>query len=222
MPVLAFAMQKGGVGKTSSTASIGVELATIGKRVLLIDMDPQANLTQSVGVDQETVTQSIYEVLTQLESDIAPIIIQTDYGVDLAPATLSLSGAELQLASRIGRELVLRNAIASVRDFYDYILIDTPPSLGLLTIAALVASDAIIVPLQAHALAFKALPLLEETIRLARQLNPRLAIGGIAITMSNNRTNISQSIENLARETYDKLVFATVIKLAACSTRRVI
>jgi chromosome partitioning protein len=190
--ILALAMQKGGVGKTTTTLAVGVELAALGKRVLLVDMDPQSNLTQAIGYDPSAVAQSIYDVLLDPEAGIGEATLQTSYGVDLVPATLSLAGAELMLANRIGRELILRSALAGARDRYDYILIDTAPSLGILTVNALAAADAVIVPLQTHALALKAMGQLEETIRLVRQLNPALHLGGLVLTMHDRRTLLTK------------------------------
>jgi chromosome partitioning protein len=211
--ILALAMQKGGVGKTTTTLAVGVELAALGKRVLLIDMDPQSNLTQAIGYDPSAVAHAIYDVLIDPEAGIGVATLRTGYGVDLVSATLSLAGAELMLANRIGRELILRSALGAARDRYDYILIDTAPSLGLLTVNALAAADAVIVPLQTHALALKAMGQLEETIRLVRQLNPVLHLGGLVLTMHDRRTLLTQAVEDEARQRYGDLVYQTTIPL---------
>lgn len=211
--ILTIAMQKGGVGKTTTTLAVGVELARLGQRVLLIDLDPQANLTAAIGADPPADRPSIYDVLLAPERGVAPATLRTSYGVDLLPATLRLAGAELMLANRIGRELILRNALAPAHDRYDYILIDTPPALGLLTVNALAASGAVLVPMQAHALALQAMPQIEETIRLVQQLNPALRMGGVVITMKDRRTSLSQAIEDEARERYGDLVFQATIPL---------
>ena len=211
--VRALAMQKGGVGKTTTTLAVGVELAAMGRRVLLVDMDPQSNLTQAIGYDPSTLARSIYDVLLDPEPGVGAATLQTSYGVDLVPATLSLAGAELMLSNRIGRELILRTALAAARDAYEYILIDTAPSLALLTVNALAAADAVIVPLQAHALALKAMGQLEETIRLVRQLNPALHLGGLVLTMHDRRTLLSQAVEDEARQRYGDLVYQTIIPL---------
>lgn len=211
MTVLAFAMQKGGVAKTTTTLAVGVELARMGARVLLIDMDPQSNLTQALGYDPTEIQQSVYEVLLNPTHGTDFATLRTAYGVDLVPATLTLAGAELALAGRFGRELLLRTALVETRRAYDYILIDSPPSLGIFTVNALVAADTIIVPLQAHVFALKAMPQLEETVEIARQLNPALAIGGIVVTMVDRRTSVNQVIEDNARQHYGDLVFKTVI-----------
>ncbi len=208
---LALAMQKGGVGKTTTALSLGVALARRGARVLLIDIDPQANLTQGLGVDPAELEYSIYEVLLNPEQGAGFATLSTDAGVDLVPSTLDLAGAELELAGKVGRELLLREALAATRNQYDYILIDPPPSLGLFTLNALAAADAVIVPLQTHAYAFKAMPKLESTIGLVRKLNSSLAIGGIVCTLADRRTNLSQVVETQIRQTYGELVFKTTI-----------
>jgi chromosome partitioning protein len=204
-------MQKGGVGKTTTALSLGVALAKRGARVLLIDIDPQANLTQGLGVDPAEVEYSIYEVLLNPEQGADFATLTTDAGVGLIPSTLDLAGAELELAGKVGRELLLREALTTTRAQYDYILLDPPPSLGLFTLNALAAADAVIVPLQTHAYAFKAMPKLESTIGMVRKLNPSLAIGGIVCTLSDRRTNLSQVVEQQIRQKYGDLVFKTVI-----------
>lgn len=209
--ILAFTMQKGGVGKTTTTLSLGVNLARKGARVLLVDIDPQANLTQGLGVDPNGVEYSVYEVLINPEQGTDFATLSTDSGVDIIPSTLDLAGAEMELASKIGRELLLAKALKVARGQYDYILIDSPPSLGLFTLNALVAADVAIVPLQVHAYAYKAMPHLEATIELVRELNPRLVIGGIVCTLADRRTRLSQIVEGQIREQYGELVFKTVI-----------
>jgi chromosome partitioning protein len=209
--VLALAMQKGGVGKTTTALSLGVALAALGARVLLIDIDPQANLTQGLGIDPGDVEYSIYEVLLNPEQGTAFATLTTDAGVDLVPSTLALAGAELELAGKVGREMLLRKALKGTRDKYDFILLDPPPSLGIFTLNALAAADAVIVPLQVHAYAFKAMPQLEATIDLVRELNPSLAIGGIVCTLVDKRTSLSQIVETQIRAQYNDLVFQTVI-----------
>jgi len=204
-------MQKGGVGKTTTALSLGVALAERGARVLLVDSDPQANLTQGLGIDPAEVEYSIYEVLLNPEQGTAFATLTTDAGVDLVPSTLALAGAELELAGKVGRELLLRKALKPTRDHYDYILIDPPPSLGLFTLNSLAAADWVIVPLQVHAYAFKAMPQLEATIDLVKELNPPLTIGGIVCTLADRRTNLSQVVEQQIRQKYGDLVFKTTI-----------
>ena len=211
MTVLAIAMQKGGVGKTTTTLSVGVELARLGAQVLLVDLDPQANLTQGLGYDPTRLEHSVYDVLLNPTRDPAFATLTTTHGVDFIPATLALAAAELTLAGRFGRELLLRTALTTARNAYDYILIDPPPSLGLFTVNALTAADAVLVPLQAHVFALKAMPQLEETIGIVQQLNPMLAIGGIVVTMVDKRTSVNTVVEDAARQQYGELVFQTTI-----------
>lgn len=220
--ILALAMQKGGVGKTTTALSLGAALAERGRRVLLIDIDPQANLTQGLGIDPTNLEYSVYEVLLNPEQGTAFATVATAAGADLVPATLELAGAELELAGRVGRELLLRKALRAARDAYDYVLIDPPPSLGLFSLNALAAAERVLVPLQMHAYALKAMPQLEATIALVKEINPALAIGGIVCTLADRRTNLSQEIEREARERYGSLVYETVIpvniKLAEAPT----
>ena len=213
MTVLALTLQKGGVGKTSTTLTLGVELAKLGAKVLLVDLDPQSNLTQAMGYDPVKITSSVYEVMLTPEHGIDHARITTRHGVDLIPATLTLAGAEVVFSGRIGRELLLRTALAERRQDYDYVLIDTPPSLGVFTVNALAAADEVLGPLQAHVLALKAMPQLEETMRLVRQLNPPLRLGGVVLTMVSPRTMLTQAIEDEARQQYGDLVFKSTIPL---------
>jgi chromosome partitioning protein len=211
--VFALAMQKGGVGKTTTTLSLGTLLAERGRRVLLIDLDPQANLTQGLGVDPTTLEYSVYEVLLNPERGADFAAVTTASGVDLIPSALELAGAELELAGKVGRELLLRKALRQTRERYDYILIDPPPSLGIFSLNALAAADAVLVPMQLHAYALQAMPQLEQTIELVREIHPSLAIGGIICTLADRRTNLSGQIEQQVRERYGALVFETVIPI---------
>ena len=208
--VLAFAMQKGGVAKTTSTLNIGVILAQRGARVLLIDLDHQANLTEGLGVDIDSVRYSTYEVLLNPEQGVGFATVTTGAGVDLVPSTFDLAGAEYELAGKVGREMLLRKALRQVREQYDYILLDPPPSLGVFTFNALAAADAAIVPCETHPYPYKALLRLEKAIDLARDLNPQLEIGGVFCTKT-DRTNLSQTIEQRIRQRYGELMFKTGI-----------
>lgn len=207
----ALAMQKGGVGKTTTTLSLGTMLAGRGRRVLLIDLDPQANLTQGLGIDPAELEYSVYEVLLNPERGVGFATRSLSGGVDLVPASLELAGAELELAGKVGRELLLRKALRAARAGYDYILLDPPPSLGIFSLNALAAADAVIVPLQLHAYALKAMPQLEATVELVKEIHPALTIGGIVCTLADQRTNLSRQIEQQVRDRYGALVFATVI-----------
>lgn len=208
--IIAIAMQKGGVGKTTTTLALGSELARAGSRVLLIDLDPQASLTEGIGVDPRQIEATIYEVMID-PGAAEHATIRTEYGVDLIPATLNLAGAELSFAGRFGRELLLRSALAPLRSRYDYILIDSPPGLGIFTVNALIAADALLIPLQAHVFAMDQMAQMESTITMIRQMNPGLAIGGIVMTMVDRRTLINEMVESAARARYGDLVFAITI-----------
>jgi chromosome partitioning protein len=210
--IIATAMQKGGVGKTTTTLALGCELARHDARVLLVDLDPQSNLTQGLGIDPHGLTTTIYEAMLDPVNARAAIA-RTTFAVDLLPATLNLAGAELTFAGRFGRELILRTVLAPLRSAYDYIIIDSPPSLGLFTVNALTAADTILVPLQAHVFALQAIDQLEHTIALVRQLNPELAIGGVVITMVDRRTTVNRLVEDAARSRFGDVVFKTTIPL---------
>jgi chromosome partitioning protein len=206
-------MQKGGVGKTTTTQNVGVNLYKMGAKVLLVDLDPQANLSLGLGVNLEALEYSVYEVLLNPGHGSGFATITTDSGVDLIPSTLALAGAELELAGKVGREMLLKRALASVVDRYDYIIIDSPPNLGLFTLNAIATAHKVLVPLQLHVYAFRAMPQLEATIELVRQLNPEVSIGGIVGTMYDGRTNLSKSVERQVRAKYGDLVFQTMIPL---------
>lgn len=212
--IITLALQKGGVGKTTTAASLGMELARSGARVLLVDTDHQSNLTAALGVTVGPDDGTIYELLLNPTLAEQLPVVATDYGVDLIPATMRLAGAEMRLASKYGREQLLRNALRCARAAYDYILIDSPPSLGLLTANALVAADTVLVPLQAHWFALDAMEGFGDTITEIRAINPQLHIGGIVLTMIDKRTSLSREIERAARDAYGELVFATTIPLS--------
>jgi chromosome partitioning protein len=208
--VISFANQKGGVAKTTTTLNLGVALAEQNLRVLLCDLDPQGNLTMSQGLNPDTMERSIFDVLVH-RLPIQEIIHHTE--VDLAVSSIDLAGAELALSSMIGRERALEKALAPVRDSYDYVLIDTPPSLGLLTINALVASNGVIVPVQCEYLSLRGLVQLENTLSMIREnLNPEVGIEGILPTMYDSRTLHSREAVEILQENFGDLVFDTKIK----------
>jgi chromosome partitioning protein len=208
--VVALANQKGGVAKTTSTLNLGVALKEMGKRVLAVDMDPQGNLTMSQGLNPDEIQPSMYNVLVQ-GLDIEDVIRNAE--IEIAVANIDLAGAELALASVIGRERALSRALMGVRDKYDFILIDTPPSLGLLTINALTAADAVIVPVQCEYLSLRGLAQLERTLELVREnLNPNVRISGILPTLFDARTLHGSEAVELLRSNFGDLVFDTVVR----------
>src|SRR3954451_8555590 len=208
--VIAFANQKGGVAKTTTTLNLGVAFAEQGMKVLLVDLDPQGNLTMSQGLNPDSIDRSMFDVLVH-KVPIQEVIHEQE--VDLAVSSIDLAGAELALSSMIGRERALEKALAPVRDNYNYILIDTPPSLGLLTINALVASDGVIVPVQCEYLSLRGLVQLENTLSMIREnLNPEVAIQGILPTMYDKRLLHSREAVDILMENFGELVFKTKIR----------
>jgi len=208
--VIAFANQKGGVAKTTSTLNLAVAFAERDLDVLVIDLDPQGNLTMSQGLNPDTIERSMFDVLVH-RLPITEVIQRRE--IDLAVSSIDLAGAELALSSMIGRERALEKALLPVREKYDYILIDTPPSLGLLTINAFVASDGVIVPVQCEYLSLRGLVQLENTLSMVREnLNPRVEIQGILPTMYDKRTLHSREAIEILQENFGDLVFGTRIR----------
>jgi chromosome partitioning protein len=208
--VLAFANQKGGVAKTTSTLNLAAALGEQGFSVLVVDMDPQGNLTMSQGLNPDAIERSMFDVLVH-RLPIENVIEKAE--VDLAVSSIDLAGAELALSSMIGRERALEKALASAKTQYDYILIDTPPSLGLLTINALVAADGVIVPVQCEYLSLRGLVQLENTMAMIREnLNPNVQIVGILPTMYDRRTLHAREAVEILEENFGELVFKTKIK----------
>lgn len=212
--VVAIVNQKGGVGKSTTAVNLGAYLAHAGHRVLLVDIDPQGNASSGVGVDKANVTACMYQVLTD-DLPMSEIILNTEVaGLDVAPATIALAGAEIELVPTISREYRLKSALRQVVDQYDYILIDSPPSLGLLTINGLSAADGVLVPIQSEYYALEGLSQLMRTIEMVQtHLNPQLQIDGVVITMFDARTNLSQQVLEDVRAFFDQRVkvFDTVI-----------
>jgi chromosome partitioning protein len=208
--VIALANQKGGVAKTTTTLNLAVAFREKGLKVLVVDLDPQGNLTMSQGLNPDTIEKSMFDVLVH-RIPIEDIIATRE--VDVAVASIDLAGAELALSSMIGRERALEKALATVRDKYDYILIDTPPSLGLLTINAFVSATGVIVPVQCEYLALRGLVQLENTLAMVREnLNPQVEIIGILPTMFDKRTLHSREAVEILRENFGDLVFNTKIR----------
>jgi chromosome partitioning protein len=208
--VIAFANQKGGVAKTTTTLNLGVAFAEQGHKVLLVDLDPQGNLTMSQGLDPDQIERSMFDVLVH-KIPIQDVIEQRE--VDIAVSSIDLAGAELALSSMIGRERALDKALAPVREDYDFILMDTPPSLGLLTINALVAAEGVIVPVQCEYLSLRGLVQLENTLSMIREnLNPTVEIVGILPTMYDQRLLHSKEAVEILKENFGDLVFNTRIR----------
>jgi chromosome partitioning protein len=210
--IIAIANQKGGVGKTTTSVNLSACLAYLGKKVLLVDIDPQGNASSGVGVNKGEVQQCIYDVLID-DVNVKETIQETKVeNLHIVPATISLAGAEIELVSTISREVRLKRALQEVQGLYDYIVIDCPPSLGLLTINSLTASDAIIIPVQCEFYALEGLSQLLSTIRLVQKhLNKNLAIDGVLLTMFDARTNLGiQVIEEVKKYFQDK-VYKTII-----------
>ena len=208
--IIALANQKGGVAKTTTTLNLGVALREKGMNVLCVDLDPQGNLTMSQGLNPDLIEQSMFDVLVH-RMPIEQVIEQRE--IDLAVSSIDLAGAELALSSQIGRERALEKALALVKDRYDYILIDTPPSLGLLTINAFVASTGVIVPVQTEYLSLRGLVQLQNTLQMVREnLNPKVDIIGILPTMYDKRQIHSREADEILRENYGDLVYNTRIR----------
>jgi chromosome partitioning protein len=203
--VLAVANQKGGVAKTTSVASIGAALAESGQKVLLIDLDPQACLTFSLGIDPEDLELSVHQVLTK-GTDVGEVIIETEDGVDLLPATIELARAEADLLTRTGREHVLRGVLEDLERAdrsYDWILLDCPPSLGVLTVAALTAADGVLVPLQCETLSHRGVGQLLDTVHDVRRFTNRdLEVWGVLPTLYDGRTNHARAVLGTISDTY--------------------
>jgi chromosome partitioning protein len=210
--VIAFANQKGGVAKTTTTLNLAVSFSELGYRVLCVDMDPQGNLTMSQGVDPDTVEKSLYDVLVH-DMPISEIIQHRE--IDIAVASIDLAGAEIAMSTKIGRERSLEKALREVSGDYDYVCIDTPPSLGLLTINALTAASKVIVPVQCEYLSMRGLVQLQNTLKMIQEnLNPDVKIEGILPTMLDARTVHAKEAVEILEENFGDLVFKSRIRKA--------
>ena len=208
--IIALANQKGGVGKTTTSVNLGAALAQAGQRVLLVDIDAQGNATSGSGIDKSELERDSYDVIVD-GAPLHEVIVPTD-NYDLVPATIQLSGAEIELADKQEREYRLKSALATVADDYDFILIDNPPALGLLTVNAFTAADAILIPVQTEFYALEGLGQLLNTIELVRQqFNPDLDIAGILLTMYDGRTNLAKQVAEEVRNYFGDKVYGTVI-----------
>lgn len=210
--VISIVNQKGGVGKTTTTVNLSAYLGVKHKKVLLIDLDPQGNATSGVGVDKGNLENTVYDVMVN-DTPISQAIVATSAkNVSICPTNINLAGAEVELVSAMSREQILKNAISEVSDKYDYIIIDCPPSLGILTINALTASDGVVVPIQGEYYALEGLTQLIDTINIVKKkLNPSLGIIGVVLTMYDNRTQLTRQVREEVEKFFGEKVFKTYI-----------
>ena len=210
--IIAVANQKGGVGKTTTTINLSAALAEQGKKVLLVDIDPQGNATSGVGVDKRDLDETVYELFVG-ETTLEECLIETDFlNLSVIPANINLSGAEIDLIDTEEREYHLKNILAPVRDNYDFILIDCPPSLNMLTVNAMTAADTVLVPIQCEYYALEGLSQLIHTINLVkRRLNPQLQLEGVVFTMYDARTKLSMQVVENVKQTLKENIYNTII-----------
>ena len=211
--IIALANQKGGVGKTTTTINLAASLATLEKSVLVIDADPQANASSGLGVDIKEVDCSIYECIID-HADVRDAIYTTDInGLDIIPSHINLVGAEIEMLNLPNRENVIKNMLATIRDEYDFILIDCSPSLGLITVNALTAADSVVIPVQCEYFALEGISKLLNTIKIIKsRLNPQLEIEGFLLTMYDSRLRLANQIYDEVKRHFQELVFKTVIQ----------
>ncbi len=212
MKIIAIANQKGGVGKTTTAVNLAACLAKKGKRVLLVDCDPQGNSTSGVGVDKRRCEKTVYDVLLG-SAGVNEAVVATPYeNLSICPSNISLSGAEIELVSEMGRESKLKNALLSVKNDFDFVLIDAPPSLGLITINVLTAANSVIVPIQCEYYALEGVAQLMNTIKKVKQvMNPELEIEGILMTMFDSRTNLSAQVIEEVKKFFPNKVYKTLV-----------
>lgn len=210
--IIAIANQKGGVGKTTTNVNLSACLAALGKKVLTIDIDPQGNTTSGLGIDKNQIQTSIYDVMIN-GAPIKDTIHHTDYdNLDIIVSKIELAGAEIEMVPMMAREIILKKALEEIRDEYDYILIDCPPSLGLITINALTAADTLLVPIQCEYYALEGLTQLLSTFELVRMnLNPGLEIEGVVLTMFDSRTNLAIQVVDEVKKHFRNKVYTTII-----------
>lgn len=210
--IIAITNQKGGVGKTTTTVNLGASLARLGKKVLLVDIDPQGNTTSGIGINKADVAYCIYDVLIN-EIDPREAIVETNVeNLSIIPATIQLAGAEVELVPTISREVRLKRSLHTLRNDFDYILIDCPPSLGILTVNSLTASDSVIIPIQCEYYALEGLSQLLNSIRLVQKhLNTSLRIEGVLLTMFDARTNLGMQVIEEVKKYFQNKVYQTII-----------
>ena len=210
--IVSFANQKGGVGKTTTCINLASYLSALGKKILVIDMDPQGNATSGVGITKGQNIITLYDAIDG-DKDITEVVRQTNLkNLDIIPATVDLAGAEVELVSMRGREKVVKNLIKKIKDNYDYILIDCPPSLGLLTINALTTSNSVVIPIQCEFFALEGLTQLMNTIKLVKKhLNEEIDVEGVILTMKDNRSNLIQEVSQEIKRFFGKKVYNTSI-----------
>ncbi len=210
MKVLTFSNQKGGVGKTTTVQNLGKGLAKMGKRVLLVDMDAQGNLTDSYGIESHNLDKTIYHVLKGKSKIID--VVKESQGLSIVPSNLELSGADLELSSVPGREFLLRDALEEYRE-YDYVLIDCPPNLSIMTLNALSASDRVYIPLQTEYYSIKGMSQLLDSIKLIKKrINPKLELGGVICTMYDSRRNLNKEVKDIIEDYFEGKVLDTYIR----------
>jgi len=211
--IIAIANQKGGVGKTTTTVNLAASLGVLEKKVLLIDADPQANASSGLGIDVESVEKGSYQLLEHIISAEEAIVTTTSPNVDLIPAHIDLVAIEIELVDKKNREFKMKEALQGIKDKYDYILIDCAPSLGLLTLNALVAADAVLIPIQCEYFALEGLGKLLNTVKSVQKIhNPDLDIEGLLLTMYDSRLRLSNQVVEEVRKHFQDMVFKTVIK----------
>lgn len=210
--IISVVNQKGGVGKTTSAVNLAAAIGAAGKKVLLVDIDPQGNTTSGYGISRKNLTATSYEILIGSVSAGEAVVKTKFQGVDVIPSNINLAGAELELAVLDKREAILKNALAPIQEEYDYIFFDCPPSLGLITLNALTASDSFLVPIQCEYYALEGLSQLMATVRMVKRLyNPLIELEGVLLTMYDGRLNLTQQVVTEVKNFFPKKVYATVI-----------
>jgi chromosome partitioning protein len=210
--ILAVVNQKGGVGKSTTAVNLSAYLADMGLKTLLVDFDPQGNSSSGLGIDKRSIRHSIYDVIVN-ETSISSVIMRTNFkNLSISPATVQLAGAEIELVASLSREYRLKKALEQIKGCYDYIVVDCPPSMGLLTVNALTAADELIIPVQCEFYALEGLSKLLESVRMVKShLNPNLQIAGVLMTMHDIRTRISSQVIEEVKKFFHELVYETVI-----------